>query len=184
MGSTDTEILKDVLIGSLGSNRSVSNAEGTVKRTFQQVAEATLGLASTAGSDYTLPVLRNTNQSILIKEVRILPSAATVTDVNNANYATISLAWTNDNSALPNAAVLANTALATTTTLPTVNTNSPGPGTGNWSAGISIQINQNANVNQNVPAGSMLYFQSTHTGTGLAIPAGTKFQVIWEATGP
>lgn len=182
--STDTEIYKDVLIGSLGSNRSVVNASNTVLRTFQQVAEATLGLASTAGTDYTMPVLRNSNNAIVVKEVRILPSAATVTDVNNANYATISLAWTNDNSALPNAAVLANTALAAITTLPTVNTNAPGPGTGNWSAGISIQINQNANINQTVPQGSMLYFQSTHTGTGMAIPAGTKFQVIWEAVGP
>ena len=56
------------------------------------------------------------------------------------------------------------------------------PGTtGNWAQAVSQLVPFNTSNSQLVPAGSHLYWVQANTGAaGVAIPAGTTFQVIWE----
>ena len=167
MATSDCTQLKDVLVGSLGSLRTVTNAILCVAQDAQRFIETDVGItATTAATNYTLPVAR-VDRPVQIIAARILPGGALTYNVTN--YVTISYGWTNDNS--------------TTVTLQggisTGNTAANGA-TGNWTFGTSIVVTANTNVNAIVPSGSQLAWTLVPTGAGEAVPAGTVFQIQWE----
>lgn len=170
--SSDRTIFKQVETGALGSNRSVQNAALCIAQDAQRFVEVSIGAAATtATSDYNLPAGRF-DRPVTVKEFRILPGGALT--FTTGNYVTLTLGYTNDNSA-----TIANT--ATLTTITTSNTAANGA-TGNWAFGTSINVALNSpNVNMTVPAGSQLVVTSVHTGgAGVAIPGGTRFQILVE----
>jgi len=172
MSLTDRSLFKAVLQGSLTGNRNVSNAADVVAKDAQRFESATVGdTASTAGSDYVFPVAR-VDRAVMIKEVRVLPAANIAMDGANdlANYVTIAYGYSNDNSG-PGLG----TTQGSINNKPTAN-----GGVGNMTGMQSVVVAANSNVNQVVPAGSMIAVTTTHSGIGIAIPAGTKFQVLWE----
>ena len=167
MSTSDRTQLKDVLVGSLGSLRSVVNAILCVAQDAQRFQAVDVGAgATTAATNYTFPLAR-VDRPVQIIGARILPGGALTYNVTN--YVTISYGWTNDNS--------------TTVTLQggigAGNTAANGAA-GNWTFGTSIAVPPNTLVNAIVPSGSQLAWTVVPTGVGLAIPGGTVFQLLWE----
>lgn len=178
--STDRTQYKQVVAGSLGDNRTIANAINCVQQDAQRFQKVDVGGAAlTATTTYNFPVAR-VERPVLVKEVRILPGGALTTAAGN--YTTISYGYTNDNTGIANITTLGQ--------INTANTAANG-GTGNWASGTSIlvtaftsaTVNTNANqsINSTIPAGSQIFVISTPTGgAGVAVPAGTAFQMLWE----
>jgi hypothetical protein len=179
MAASDRTQWKQVVIGVLGSLRTVANSFLAVAQDAQRFQGYDVAAATTATTDYNFAVAR-VDRPVQVKEVRILPGGALT--YTAGNYVTLNVVYTNDNTGVANGTVLG--------TIATNNTAANGA-TGNWAAGTSITIplftatTANANLNESsnmiVPSGSQLFVTSTHTGgAGVAIPAGTRFQVLWE----
>ncbi|HEY1695139.1 MAG TPA: hypothetical protein VGG39_23385 [Polyangiaceae bacterium] len=167
MTTSDRSQYKQVLVGSLGSSPSVANAPLCIAQDAQRFLEVDVGItATTAATTYTLPVQR-LDRPVNVKEVRILPGGA-LTFVS-ANYVTVNYGYTNDNSS----------SLTVMGSIATNNTAANGA-TGNWAAGTSIVVPPNSNVNSIIPSGSQTQITVTPSGVGVAIPAGTRFQMIVE----
>jgi hypothetical protein len=167
MSTSDRTQLKDVLVGSLGSLRSVSNAILCVSQDAQRFDGVAIGALTVNTTNYTWPLVR-VDRPVQIIQARILPGGALV---YNANAVTIAYGYTNDNQAVGS--------MTTMGFINTANTVANG-GTANWAVGTSIVITANANVNAIVPSGSQLFMTSTIVSGGVIIPAGTVFQLLWE----
>lgn len=172
MATSDRTQLKQVMAGSIGDGRSMSTVNplsgaGCVAQDAQRFVTVPVGGAALgATSDYTFGAAR-VDRPVQIKEVRILPGGALVAAAGN--LVTINYGYTNDGG-------------GSLTVMGTCNTNTAGNGgTGNWAAGVSVVVAANTSVNAIVPSGSHLQVTSTHTGaSGVAVPGGTCFQIIWE----
>lgn len=168
MANSDRTIFKYVLAGTLGANRSVANAYLCIAQDAQRYQYIDIGAvtATTAATTYTLPGCRF-DRPVQMKEVRVLPGGALTFSITVSEN--IAWGYTNDNSG------------TLTATLGTANTNGvPNGGTGNWSYGTSVLLAPNNNINQIIPSGSQLALTITPVSTGTAIPAGTRFQFIYE----
>ncbi len=170
MATSDRTQYKQVLIGVLGALRTVSNSFLAVAQDAQRFDYAGVGNANTALATINFPLCR-VDRPVLIKECRILPGGALTA---GANFVQINFGYTND-------------VTNTITVLAGCNTNAANldvgnfpSATGNWAFGASIKVAQNANQNQVVPSGSQLVWQSSNGTVGMAIPANTQFQGLWE----
>jgi hypothetical protein len=165
--ATDRTQYKAVLVGTLGSSRTVVNAALCIAQDAQRYAETAIGItATTAGNDYTLALAR-LDRPVQVKEVRILPGGTL--NFNATNFTTVNYGYTNDGGG----SITVQGGIATSNT-------AANGATGNWAAGTSIVVPPNANVNQTIPSGSHVQITLTHSGIGVAVPAGTLFQMIWE----
>lgn len=173
MSSSDRTQYKQVLIGALGSSRTIANAANCVAQDAQRYEMVTVGTAATAATGTINYSVARLDRPVVIKEVRILPGGTLVGAAGN--FQTITLAYTNDGGgAVVNVA-------QTNTNGTTQNTVTYPGTTGNWAQAVSQLVPFNTSNSQLVPAGSHLYFVQANTGAaGVAIPAGTTFQLIWE----
>lgn len=165
MATSDRTQLKQVVSGALGASRNVVNAAQTVAQDAQRYEGTAVGPTAVANNVNVNFQVARLDRPVQVKECRILPGGALTQDTGNL---AISYGYTNDNG-------------GAFTTMGTINTNtSANGGSGNWVAYTSIVVTANASVNAVVPSGSHFGFKSVNSGAGLAIPAGTIFQVIWE----
>lgn len=173
MASSDRTQYKQVLLGAVGSSRTISNAADMVAKDAQRYETTSVGTAATAATGTINYSVARLDRPVVIKEARILPGGTLVGAAGN--FQTVSLSYTNDNGG--GAVVVAQT----NTNGTTQNTTSFPGTTGNWSQAVSQLMPFNTANSQLVPAGSHLYFTQANTGAaGVAIPGGTVFQVIWE----
>lgn len=151
-----------VMVGELGASRTVVNAAQAVAQDAQRFEGPTLTAASTAGTTYYWTVAR-VDRPVKVIEVRVCPGGALTAD--NTNYAGISYEYTNDGG-------------GSAVVMGSVNTKVTG--TNSWLAQQSFVVTANAAINAVIPAGSFIYIKSAASGGGVAIPAGTRFQMLWE----
>lgn len=163
--ASDRTQYKQVLVGSVGSSRSVANAPLMVAQDSQRFEAVNVGPTAVANNVNVNWAQNRWDRPVQVKECRILPGAALTQDAGNL---AISYGYTNDNG-------------GAFTTMGSINTNTvANGGTGNWAAFVSIVITANTLVNAIVPSGSFFAFKTVNSGAGLAIPAGSAFQVLGE----
>lgn len=173
MASSDRTQFKQVVAGSISDLRTLAvtnplQSNGCVAQDAQRYLplNLTAGTAINAAANYSLARL---DRQVVIKELRLLPSAALTTSGNT----TFVLGFTNDGG-------------GTFSNIAVFNTNqNTSLGTGNFAQWVSVNCMGLAGAtvtanNQLVPQGAHLVLKQIPTTPSEALPAGTAFQVIWE----
>lgn len=172
MAASDRSQYKQVLTGVLGALRTVSNAALAVAQDAQRFVGTDVGPNAVPATGTFNYAIARVNRPVKLIEARILPGGALTGAAGN--FAVINVVWSNENGGTT---VLA----GCNTNGTTLNTSVFPSTTGNWSQGTSILIAQNSSQNQVIPSGSYIYVAHTNTGaSGVAVPGGTSFQLIWE----
>lgn len=148
----------------VASNTDVANPTKLANQVDQRLI-VTIGplAATTAGTDYTYSMCVF-DRPVNIVSARVIPGGSLTADATN--FTTVAVQFNNDGGGTA-------TTLANATTKPTAN-----GGTGNWSANQSIALTLASTVA--VSANSQLQASLTHSGTGVAVPAQTLFEVIYQ----
>lgn len=175
MAGSDRTQYKQALLGTMGDSRSVSNAALLVAQDAQRYdsVQFTSAVAANTSANYSMARL---DRPVVIKELRLLPSAAVTVNGNT----TFVLCYTNDNGGSVQNIAIFNTNQNTSL------------GLGNLAQWVSVNClavasavaNGNASLFNSaalsVPAGSHLILKQIGTSPSESIPAGSEFQFIWE----
>ena len=94
MSSSDRTQYKQVLLGALGSSRTIANAANCVAQDAQRFETASVGTAATAATGTINYSVARLDRPVVIKEARILPGGTLVGAAGN--FQTVTLAYTND----------------------------------------------------------------------------------------
>lgn len=152
--------LSKLLLRSVGGNAASRAAAASTVREYERQVHWPAAIAATTNATYTIDA--STAAPVQFSQAIYVPQAALTS--NATNFRTLSVVWNNGNGG-------ADTVLMRINTTPTAN-----GGTGNMTANRRYTLNTVSATD--VPAGSMVQFKVTHSGTGVSLPIGS---VIFKA---